>query len=54
MDERKFTEADLISFGNYLLSDKRNDNMQNRESLTYVGDWDIANWQLDRNVETMN
>lgn len=34
----KFTEADLISFGNYLLSDKRNNNIESEEAQCYVGD----------------
>ena len=44
MNKPKFTEADLISFGNYLLSDKRNNNIENKESQRYVGDWDVSNW----------
>lgn len=40
----KFTEADLISFGNYLLSDKRNNNIESEEAQHYVGDWDVSNW----------
>jgi hypothetical protein len=44
MNNAKFTEADLIAFGNYLLSDKRNNNIQKREPLSYVSDSDVANW----------
>lgn len=45
MDNKiKYTEADLVSFGNYLLSEKRNNSIQKREPLTYVGDNDVANW----------
>lgn len=44
MDEKKFTLDDLINFGNYLLSEERNNNIEKREALTYVGDWDIQNW----------
>ena len=40
----KFTEADLISFGNYLLSDKRNNNIESEEAQRYVGDRDVSNW----------
>lgn len=40
----KFTEADLVSFGNYLLSDERNNNIENKEAQRYVGDWDVSNW----------
>ena len=45
----KFTEADLVSFGNYLLSDRRNSNIENKEAQHYVGDWDVSNW-----IETMS
>jgi hypothetical protein len=40
----KFTEADLVSFGNYLLSDKRNNRIERKEAKNYVGDWDVSNW----------
>lgn len=40
----KFTEADLVSFGNYLLSDERNKNIGYEEAQHYVGDWDVSNW----------
>lgn len=40
----KFTEADLVSFGNYLLSDKRNNNIESEEAQHYVGDWGVRNW----------
>lgn len=40
----KFTEADLVSFGNYLLSDERNNNIESEEAQRYVGDWDVSNW----------
>ena len=40
----KFTEADLIAFGNYLLSDKRNNNIESKKAQHYVGDWDVSNW----------
>ena len=39
----KFTEADLIAFGNYLLSDKRNNNIESKKAQHYVGDWDVSN-----------
>lgn len=43
-NKAKFTEADLVSFGNYLLSDKRNNNIESEEAQRYVGDWGVSNW----------
>lgn len=43
-NKAKFTEADLVSFGNYLLSDERNNNIESEEAKHYVGDWDVSNW----------
>lgn len=43
--EKKFTEKDLVSFGNYVLSEKRNESIENDEARKVVGDWDIANWE---------
>jgi hypothetical protein len=39
------TESDLVSFGNYLLSKKRNESILNSENKRWVGDWDLANWK---------
>ena len=44
MDEKTYTLAELISFGNYLLSEQRNKSVTNEQSKHLVGDWDIANW----------
>ena len=50
---KTFTQADLVSFGNYLLSDERKDLVlsnpsfsieQARENLKVVSDADLANW----------
>lgn len=42
-----FTEKDLVSFGNYLLSDERKQNFHEKDSelLKQVNDVDIQNWQ---------
>lgn len=40
-----YTLSDLISFGNYLLSKERNDNIEDPENKNQVGDWDIVNWE---------
>lgn len=45
MKEKKFTLEDLVSFGNYLLSEERNESIESPEMKGVVGDWDIANWQ---------
>lgn len=45
MKEKKFTMEDLVSFGNYLLSEERNESIESPEMKGVVGDWDIANWQ---------
>jgi hypothetical protein len=44
MNKAKFTEADLVSFGNYLLSDERNNIIESEEAQHYVEDWDVSNW----------
>ena len=49
--EKQFTESDLVSFGNYLLSDKRKECFhagsyaELMERLNHVHDCDLANWQ---------
>ena len=45
MEEKKiYTEADLISFGNYVLSERRKKHIEEQHLIEVVGDWDIANW----------
>lgn len=46
MEEEKkiYTEADLISFGNYVLSERRKKHIKEQHLIEVVGDWDIANW----------
>lgn len=57
---KTFTQADLVSFGNYLLSDERKDLVlsnpsfsieQARENLKEVSDADLANWGEGRPVQ---
>jgi len=43
--EKILTERDLVSFGNYLLSKKRDNSILNPEMKNLVGDWDLANWK---------
>ena len=44
-EEKKiYTEADLISFGNYVLSERRRKHIKEQHLIEVVGDWDIANW----------
>lgn len=51
-DEAKFTVAELIDFGNYLLSDKRKQTIESAENLNVVGDWDVQNWiDTPRDIE---
>jgi hypothetical protein len=40
-----FSEADLVSFGNYLLSDLRDSRITREHNKKCVGHWDIANWK---------
>lgn len=40
-----YTEEDLVSFGNYLLSDKRNDKIDSKSASKMVGDLDLENWK---------
>lgn len=46
MEEEKkvYTEADLVSFGNYVLSERRKKHIEEQHLIEVVGDWDIANW----------
>ena len=46
MNEKKFTEKDLVSFGNYLLIEGRNKSIENNSLRGVVNDWDIANWKV--------
>ena len=39
-----YTLSDLVSFGNYLLSDFRDKTIENETNKQVVGDWDISNW----------
>lgn len=50
--KKTYTLAELISFGNYLLSELRNKSVLNDETRQMVGDWDIANWQASKKTNT--
>lgn len=40
---RTYTQADLVKFGKYILSEKREQSIENKENLREVTDADIAN-----------
>lgn len=42
-EEHKYTQADLVKFGKYLLSEQREQSIENKENLREVTDADIAN-----------
>lgn len=42
-EEHKYTQADLVKFGKYLLSEQREQSIENKENLREVHDSDIAN-----------
>lgn len=41
---RTYTEKELIDFGNYLLSEQRDNSVLDKDNKKIVGDWDLANW----------
>lgn len=43
--ENYYSEEQLVSFGNYLLSDERNSKLVTEVAKKYVGDWDLENWR---------
>lgn len=42
-NKNTFTQADLVRFGNYLLSEKREDSIQNKENIREVHQEDLDN-----------
>ena len=42
-----YTEADLVSFGNYVLSDERTKRVIHDDMFKAVSDADLANWKED-------
>lgn len=45
LEELKYTEADLVKFGKYLLSEQREQSIENKDNLREVHDSDLANWK---------
>lgn len=45
MEEKIYTEKDLIDFGNYLLSGERDESIIHSQVKDKVNDVDIRNWQ---------
>lgn len=39
-----YTDAELVSFGNYVLSERRKKHIEEEHLIDVVGDWDIAHW----------
>lgn len=48
-NEKKYTEKDLIEFGNHLLSKKRNEKIYGDKSVVY--DSDLENWKNSKPFE---
>ena len=42
---KTYTEQELITFGNYLLSNSRKKNIRNKVNISNVTDSDISNFQ---------
>lgn len=41
---RTYTQADLVKFGKYLLSEQREQSIENKENLREVHESDLTNW----------
>lgn len=46
--EKRYTEAELVAFGNYLLSKQRTETIEVKENLDKVHDCDIENFRLTK------
>lgn len=45
--KKKFTQADLVRFGNYLLSKQRENSIQNKENIREVHQEDLDNFETE-------
>ena len=55
IDKVGFTRDDLVSFGNYLLSEDRAATIEKEELKGLVGEWDLRNWiEKQRNKSGKN
>lgn len=46
IQEERLTQADLVRFGNYLLSEQREDSIQNKENIREVHQEDLDNFEV--------
>lgn len=45
--KKQFTQKELVDFGNYLLSDKREGTIKEKANIKLVHDCDIANFKIN-------
>lgn len=51
MNEKMYTEKELVAFGNYLLSDERKETIVHPQVKDKVNDVDLANWKEGKEGE---
>lgn len=44
--KKQFTQSDLVRFGNYLLSEKREQSIKNKDNIREVHQEDLDNFQV--------